>query len=274
MPPKVDMTDTAYVFGRGTPAGAALYKCYATPSKPSTLDPQLAAILAARRREREAAEAATFYPKPIPKSKAPITKPRVGCGRAPTSEEIAQWRLSRLPHRKREDVIREEMRTAAPPKAPTYARKEITDSEKDRLADIMNYGHVLPKAEKLTGAQRAKYYKMDQTAELRDRFQALSVEALNIRTELNDLRRSSAFVLGDSGELGSPLSNSRDENDESGVHPVACVDAQGRLRKNENGNTIVDQRIQETNLVECLGRVVKEMQAVDDELRALTGQQK
>lgn len=268
-----DMAEKAYVFGRGSPAGAAIYKCYATPSKPSTLDPQLAAILAKRRQEREAAEAAAFHPKPIPKSMAPINRPRVGCGRAPTKEEIARWRLARLPHRKREDVIREEMKSFKP-RAPEYARKEITEAEKDRLADIMHYGYELPKAEKLTGAQRAKYYRMDETAELRDRFQALKEEALKLRGELAELRKSSAFVLGADGAQGSENGTSNSEGgaegQEGGMMNTDAYMKHGRLLKNAKGNTIVEQRQQETDLVNNLGRVVKEMQAVDEQIRSLT----
>lgn len=266
-----EMVEAAYVFGRGNPAGAAIYKCYNVPSKPSTLDPRLAAILAKNRQEREAMEAAMFHPKPIPKSKAPIHKPRVGCGRAPTREEIAQWRLSRIPHRRREDVIKEEMKKRGKPSAPVYTRKEITEAEKDRLADIMQYGHVLPKVDRLTGAQRAKYYKLDNTAELRDRFEALKLEALDIRRELAELRKRSEFVLeqppaptqeGEGADAEQPGAES------SGLDPSAYM-KNGRLLKNEKGNTIVDQRQQESDLVNNLGRVLREMQVVDEELREL-----
>lgn len=257
-----DMSEAAYVFGRGTPAGAAIYKCYVNPTKPSTLDPRLAAILAKNRQEREAREAAMFHPKPIPKSQAPINKPRVGCGRAPTKEEIARWRLARIPHRKREDVIREEMKQIKF-NPPVYSRKEITEAEKDRLADIMHYGHELPKAGKFTGAQRAKYYKMDQSAALRDRFQALKVEALEIRHELAELRKSSAFVL----ETPGPEDNVEGEQGAEGKPNVAMRN--GKLVKNEKGNTIVDQRQQESDLVNNLGRVLREMQVVDEELREM-----
>lgn len=302
--------DTAYIFGRGTPAGAAIYKCYAVPTKLSTYDPQVASILAKKRREREAQEAAMFHPKPIPKSKAPISCPRVGCRRALTKEEIARYRLEAIPHRKRADVIQEEMRREERqniPPAFTSSHLPIRSDEKDRLADIMAYGKELPKVNKLTGAQRVRYYKMDPAAALRDRFEALKAEALDLRTQLSELRMSSPF----SG-MGSLLSNSVDRISEGVQHAFANKEAEhcpsplestsspagisstsssqlgsllsstsnmsptsqyvrnGRLVKDRKGNTVLDQQKLEMDLVRNLGAVVREMQSVDAELRAST----
>lgn len=307
----MDLVDTAYVFGRGTPAGAALYKCYAVPTKLSTYDPQIASILAKKRREREAREAATFHPTPIPKSKAPIACPRVGCRRAPTKEEIARHRLDTLPHRKRADVIQEELKRDGQKSMgfPLSSSKlPSRENEKDRLADIMTYGEELPKIRKLTGPQLVRYHKMDPEAELRYRFQSLKEEALTLRSQLTDLRKSSPFSAS-----GSPLSTpgvdttvvsafaSRDSVNgltplqSAGTSIVEASDASptagrslngsfsvsssspespymrhGRLLKDTRGNTVLDQQQQERNLVQSLRAVVHEMEDVDAQLRAST----
>lgn len=307
----MDLLDTAYIFGRGTPAGSALYKCYAVPTKISTYDPQIASILAAKRKEREAKEAATFHPSPIPKSKAPISCPRVGCRRAPTKEEIARHRLDTLPHRKRADVIQKETQRDAlnnkvfPLSSCQLPSREI---EKDRLADIMTYGKELPKINELTGPQRIRYNKMDPVAGLRYRFKTLKEEALDLRSQLSDLRMSSPFSVP-----GSPLSTpgvnttvvsafaSRDpvndlfplQSTGASVVETSCSSPtagksasglpsvnssspsspymlHGRLLKDSKGNTVVDQQQQERNIVQSLRAVVHEMEDVDAQLRAST----
>lgn len=183
------MEHSINVFGRGTPAGEAIYRCYVAPSKPSTLDPQLAALLARRRAEREAQEATMFRPKPIPKSRAPISLPRVGLGRHMTAEERAVWRLNAIPHRRGKEAIEaaEKGHRAAKPLPP--ARRVITEAEKDRLADVMAYGMELPPPKALTGAQKAKYHRMDRRAELDDRFYSLQQSAQEVQRELAVLRR-------------------------------------------------------------------------------------
>ncbi|RNF12179.1 hypothetical protein TraAM80_00460 [Trypanosoma rangeli] len=112
----------ANIFGRGTAAGDAIYRCYARPMKESTLDPELLARLQKMRADREAAEAAMLQPKPVPKSKAMINRPRVGLGQRMTEEEIAKRRLAALPRKKREEHIQRELRARRPPSPPAYAR--------------------------------------------------------------------------------------------------------------------------------------------------------
>lgn len=271
------LCESAYVFGRGTPAGEAIYKCYAKPSKPSTLDPQLAALLAKRRKEREAAEAAMFHPKPIPKSKAPIDKPRFGGGRRLTKEEIAEYRLAQIPHRKRAEVIKEELKQFEKPLCPTYARKAVTNEEKDRLADIMEYGHELPRVEKLTGAQRVQYYKLNPVAGLQDRYQALKKEAVKIREELADLRKASEFGEDNIDAAPTAAASAPDTNTLS-ISPTTegkpVYMKQGKLLRNNQGYTIVEQRRLEADLVQSFGKLVEEMREIDAQIREATRKQR
>lgn len=253
------------VFGRGTPAGDAIYRCYTAPSKPSTLDPQLAAALAKRRAEREAAEAAMVKPKPIPRSQAPINRPRFGGGRPATKEEIARWRLAQIPRRKRADVIEAEQRREAPAEGPQYTRPPITSAEKDRLADVMQYGHELPKPVELTGANRVRMHKYSRRQELKDRFNSLQTEAEEVKRELAELRAE-----GKRGFGGGPAVHASSSSPTSAEEPSNPHMEGGRLTKNTvNGLTIVEQNVRERELVSVLGDIVAEMQAVDVELAAI-----
>lgn len=295
------MEDTVNVFGRGTAAGEAIYRCYVTPSKPSTLDPQLAALLAKRRQEREAAEAAQVHPKAIPKSRAPVNRPRVGVGKRPTEEEQARWRLQQIPHRRSKATIEAEAealeRNASPPPiSERFAKPAITAKEKDRLADVMAYGAELPKPTELTGAQRAKYRQMNRRAELDDRFTMLRQSAQSIQKELRDLRqrlpgqaaatsgasaappqtrlseRSTGHGSGSSGLL-SPSRPAPSSDGGDGVASPAVADglsvSGARLACQSSGLTKVEYYRRERELQEHLNTVIAEMEAVDYELRGL-----
>ncbi|KPA82674.1 hypothetical protein ABB37_02502 [Leptomonas pyrrhocoris] len=292
------MEDTINVFGRGTPAGEAIYRCYVTPSKPSTLDPQLAALLAKRRQEREAAEAAQFHPKSIPKSQAPVNRPRVGVGKRPTDEECAKWRLQQIPHRRSKATIEAEALAATalpPPRNGRFAKPPVTEAEKDRLADVMAYGAELPKPKELTGAQRVRYNRLNKRAELEDRFDALLQSAQDIQKELAQLRKGlptpAAVTSSQNGEASAPSQElpagrnlrSADTSGKSassdvpvrGVGTTSLAVADGlsvggtRLARQGNGLTKVEHRSRERELQEHLTTVISEMEAVDHELKGL-----
>lgn len=293
------------MFGRGTAAGEAIYRCYVTPSKPSTLDPQLAALLARRRQEREAAEAAQVHPKAIPKSQATIQRPRVGQGRQPTEEERARWRLQQIPHRRSKATIEAEAEalhrgdnSQAAPVSERFRKPPITEAEKDRLADVMAYGEELPKPTELTGAQRAKYRQLNRRAALEDRFDALRQSAQEIQGELAQLRqglgipppaaaapsqqtRLSERAAGSSGHgsagggggvrkaaAGAPSSSRPVSSDVPAVAEGLSVSG-ARLARQGNGLTKVEHRRRERELQEHLGTVISEMEAVDHELKGL-----
>ncbi|KAG5480536.1 hypothetical protein LSCM1_06239 [Leishmania martiniquensis] len=289
-------------FGRGTPAGEAIYRCYISPSKPSTLDPQLAALLARRRQEREAAEAAQVHPKPIPKSKAPVNRPRVGLGRRPTEEEYARWRLRQIPHRRSKAAIEaaEEACSGGPqPVSDRFARPAMTEAEKDRLADVMAYGAELPKPKELTGAQRARLHRLDPRTELEDRFAKLRQAAQEVQRELAQLREPSpgAGASSHSGDAEAVAASDaqarlsegcpRGEGSDSGTassHPLALVSSPSaasvgdRLgisgahvgHYGESSMNKVKRCQRERELQGHLSTVIAEMEAVDRELNRLS----
>ncbi|CBZ25723.1 conserved hypothetical protein [Leishmania mexicana MHOM/GT/2001/U1103] len=295
------MEDTVNVFGRGTPAGEAIYRCYVAPSKPSTLDPQLAALLSRRRQEREAAEAARAHPKPIPKSKAPVHRPHVGLGKRPTEEEYARWRLQHIPHRRTKAAIEaeEEARRWVPqPVSDRFARPAITEAEKDRLADVMAYGAELPKPKELTGAQRARLHRLEPRVELEDRFAKLRQTAQEVQSELAQLRQSAPGVsasLPSGGRVVESVSDPQTRlsqrrscgggSDSTTASPFQLVSAASpgaaaardvlsiggtRVgRQDDKKMSKVERCRQERELQSHLGTVIAEMEAVDRELSRL-----
>ncbi|KAG5507024.1 hypothetical protein JKF63_05770 [Porcisia hertigi] len=296
------MEDTINIFGRGTPAGEAIYRCYVAPSKPSTLDPRLAALLARRRQEREAAEAAQIHPKPIPKSKAPVHRPRVGLGKRPTEEDLARWRLQQIPHRRTKTAIEaeEEARNRLPqPISDRFTRPAITDAEKDRLADVMTYGAELPKPKTLTGAQRARHNRLNPRAELEDRFAMLRGTAQEVQSELARLRGSELAVCASSPSAGgcaegvpetqSRLSERRARGSASNSAAVSptppeSISSPGAVatgdglgvgsgivgRQGGSVRSKIEQCRRERELQSHLGTVIAEMEAIDRKLNRLT----
>ncbi|AYU78148.1 hypothetical protein, conserved [Leishmania donovani] len=295
------MEDTINVFGRGTPAGEAIYRCYVAPSKPSTLDPQLAALLARRRQEREAAEAVQAHPKPIPKSKAPVRRPRVGLGRRPTEEEYARWRLQHIPHRRSKAAIEAEEeahRWVPQPVSDRFARPAITDAEKDRLADVMAYGAELPKPKEFTGAQRVRLHRLEPRAELEDRFAKLRQTAQEVQSELAQLRQSAPGIVASLPSGGRVAESVLDPqtrlsqrrsceggSDSATTSPCPLVSAAspgaaaardvlsiGGTRVSHQGDSkmsTIERCRQERELQSHLGTVIAEMEAVDRELNRL-----
>ncbi|CAG9572737.1 conserved hypothetical protein [Leishmania major strain Friedlin] len=295
------MEDTINVFGRGTPAGEAIYRCYVAPSKPSTLDPQLAALLARRRQEREAAEAAQAHPKPIPKSKAPVHRPRVGMGKRPTEEEYARWRLQHIPHRRSKAAIEAEEeahRWVPPPVSERFARPAITDAEKDRLADVMAYGAELPKPKEFTGVQRARFHRLEPRAELEDRFTKLRQTAQEVQSELAQLRQSAPGAgasLPSGGRVVESVSDPQARLSQrrscggggdpatASPCPLASAASPGAAaardvlsiggtrvgRQGDSKMSTIERCRQERELQSHLGTVIAEMEAVDRELNRL-----
>eukprot|EP00906_Rhabdomonas_costata_P032153 RCo045317 len=138
------MTDDAVkAFGRGTPAGNALYKLYHRPSAPSTLDPELAKRLAEMRKQREA----EAHPKPkvVPKSKAHVSVPKLR-GRPSAVDEGN--RVSRMPLRfggkKPAAAIAEEMACQPPPSPPPDSKMHISPEEKQNFQLLMEYNGEIP----------------------------------------------------------------------------------------------------------------------------------
>ncbi|CAM38234.1 conserved hypothetical protein [Leishmania braziliensis MHOM/BR/75/M2904] len=295
------MEKTINVFGRGTPAGEAIYRCYVAPSKPSTLDPELAALLARRRQEREVAEAAQVHPKPIPKSKAPVHRPRVGLRRRPTEEEYARWRLSNISHRRSKAAIEaeEEARRGIPQSVnDRFTRPAITDAEKDRLADVMAYGAELPKPKEFTGAQRVRLHRLNPRAELEDRFARLRQIAQEVQSELAQLRQGSLGVGASSPSGGNAVDDvlhaqarlserrSRGDGNDSvtaSPHPLVTATSPGAAATSDvlniggtrvgrhGGNRMskIEQCQRERELQSHLDTVIAEMEAVDRELSRL-----
>lgn len=264
---------TANIFGRGTPAGDAIYRCYVAPSKPSTLDPQLAALLAQRRQERERQEAAQYHPKPIPKSQAPINKPTVGRRRKPTEEEVAEWRLRQIPHRRPGAEIQQRTRAQTPPRAPTYARPPVTEADKDELAERMEYGRKLPRPVELTGANRARYEKLNPRAQLQRDFERLEHEAQEVRRQLAELRAGAGY---DADPAAAPRNSGEGTGASGGGGQQARRSAGSstvdgtRLRKNRNGLTYVQQQEREQELVDHLATIAAELTAIDRQIDTMT----
>ncbi|EPY34825.1 hypothetical protein AGDE_07811 [Angomonas deanei] len=205
------------------------------------------------REEREREEARRFKPKPIPKSQAPINRPRVGQGPRATDEQIAQWRLSQIPQRKKQAAIEEEQKRQAPIAAPTYKRAPITEREKDRLADVMTYGEELKQPTEFTGVNKARYHQIDQKAKLKEDFAKLEKEANSLRKELADLRSQAVRV---------PVNNTGDEAD-------LDFEEVNRIQKQTNGLSLMEQRQRERELAKALSEITMEMAEVNDQLARL-----
>ncbi|ESL07343.1 hypothetical protein TRSC58_04969 [Trypanosoma rangeli SC58] len=250
----------ANVFGRGTAAGDAIYRCYARPTKESTLDPELLARLQKMRAEREAAEAAMLRPKPVPKSKAMISRPRVGLGQRMTEEDIAKRRLAALPRKKREEHIQRELRACRPSSPPAYARPPITVAEKERLGQIFQFGEQPAKPSEFTGANRVRYAMIDQHFRLKDRFDTLQKQYESLREELRKVQEQSH-------DSTAPETSS--EVKDTANTCIAPVDKNiGRFHRRDPLKAL-ERRILEQKLAESIEDVVREMKLIDADLRQL-----
>lgn len=185
--------DPANQFGRGTPAGNAIYKLYHKKSMDSTLDPDLLARLQKMRKEREAAEAQATKVKLVPKSQVHVNVPKFGRRGPPLSDEQrAAARLDAMGHRKREAEIKEEVRSAQPVAPPAPSKPPITNADKDKLAQIFEHGEVLPPVTRFTGAIAAQLRKPTEEERLEHRFEELSDVLAEKKEYLADIRKGVA----------------------------------------------------------------------------------
>ena len=169
-------------FDRGTPAGRKLYNLYNKKSMDSTLDPELLARLQKMRKQREEEEARTVKPKAVPKSRAHVNVPQMGRVRSSSAARPMQMRGGR----KRADIIEMELRQQAPEPAPAPSKPLVTEKDKERLRQIMEYGEALPEPSSLPPAPRRAPPTMRQIK--LGRFEELANEIGERREFLDDLR--------------------------------------------------------------------------------------
>lgn len=185
--------DAANQFGRGTPAGNAIYRLYNKKSMDSTLDPELLARLQKMRKEREAAEAEVTQVKATPKSQTHVNVPKFGRrGQAVTDEQRATARLNAMGHRKREGDIKEEVKNSEPVSIPAPSKPAITDKDKDKLAQIFQFGEVLPPVTQYTGANAARLRRPTEEERLEGRFEELSELLAEKKAYLAEIRQGVA----------------------------------------------------------------------------------
>jgi len=145
--------DSHRAFGRGTPAGKALYNVYnGKKTMDSTLDPELLARLKKMRKEREEQESNATKVKVVPKSKTFVPVPKPNGGRQkPTPEMIAEYRLQMIGRQKKLSTILHEQENQKPPE-PVQLKPALTDEDKQKLQQVMEFGEVLPAPSKISAA--------------------------------------------------------------------------------------------------------------------------
>lgn len=181
--------EAANQFGRGTPAGNAIFRLYNKKSMDSTLDPDLLARLQKMRKEREALEAAETKTKTVPKSQTRVTVPKFGRRGPPmTEEQIAIAKLNAMGHRKRENEIKAAVSSEALPPPPVPSKPPITTAEKDKLAQIFEHGAVLPPVKQYTGANAARLRQTTEQDRLELRFDELSAVLAEKKQYLADVK--------------------------------------------------------------------------------------
>lgn len=226
--------DAANQFGRGTPAGNAIYRLYHKKTMDSTLDPELLARVQKMRQEKEAMEAP---PKPIPKSQAHVNVPKYGRRAPPSAEQIATAKLNAIGHRKRGQDIQEEVRAQGPPPPlPAPAKPSITDAEKEKLVQIFAFGAALPgtNATEHTTLSTALAAKSGMR-KARTHSDVLESRFDEIRVELRQKREYLAEVQA--GQAG--------------------------------GNRPADRKQLELVLTNEIASLVKEMKSIDEELKMI-----
>eukprot|EP01065_Artemidia_motanka_P016014 TRINITY_DN19735_c0_g2_i1.p1 TRINITY_DN19735_c0_g2~~TRINITY_DN19735_c0_g2_i1.p1 ORF type:complete len:243 (+),score=82.26 TRINITY_DN19735_c0_g2_i1:44-730(+) len=138
--------DAHLVFERGTPAGDALYRLYGgKKAMPSTVNPAMLRRAQQNRLQRER-EAAVPKPKQQPRSRAHIPVPRQ-VGRPSGASDAQPAGYSFLPPRPGRRAVTSEHKLAleaeiAAQPAPT--RRFISDADKDRLVEHMQYNGEKP----------------------------------------------------------------------------------------------------------------------------------
>jgi hypothetical protein len=181
--------DAANQFGRGTPAGNAIFRLYHKKNMDSTLDPDLLARLQKMRKEREASETDVTKVKPVPKSQTHVNVPSFGRRGPPLNDEQrALARLNAMGHRKRENEIKTEVRSAAPAQVPAPSKPPITNADKDKLAQIFEFGEVLPPVKQFTGAIAARLKRPTEEERLEHRFDELSILLAEKKEYLSDIK--------------------------------------------------------------------------------------
>jgi hypothetical protein len=186
--------DPASQFGRGTPAGKAIYRLYNKKSMDSTLDPDLLARLQKMRKEKEEEARNNAPPKAVPKSRAHVNVPKPLSCPEPTAAQIALQKLAQLGHRRREDIIRQCVSNDPMPLAPVPSRPAITDADKDKLCQIMEYGQVIAAPSAKTGMPARR----QPTAEdhYNSRFDELSREIAERKQFLADMKQPGSTLGG------------------------------------------------------------------------------
>ena len=249
-------------FGRGTPAGNAVYNLYnGKKSMDSTLDPDLLARLQKLRKEREEAERTATKVKVVPKSQAYVNVPKPTGGRKPPSaEQVAEWRLQALGRRKRLDAIMEETdgyATSATRDVPQYDRPARTDGDKTRLQQIMAHGEVLPPIQKLPKVLENRINRQKtRRVLLNEQFDAVAEELADKRRALRDVqsRQQNAVVAKTRAEMAGAGGLGSDEGG-GGAAPASV------------SNTVVAAlRAEETQLLRDVGQLVADLKAVDRQL--------
>ncbi|SCU66565.1 uncharacterized protein TEOVI_000575600 [Trypanosoma equiperdum] len=247
-----DWKAAANVFGRGTAAGDAIYRCYARPVKESTLDPVLLEHFKKLRRQREEEEAQMYCPKPIPKSKAMINRPRPCAGPRLTAEEIARRRLAAIPRKKPESVIQRELSSFAPLPMRKFNRPPLNDNEKERLGQIFQFGEVPGKPKEFTGVIRSRYAALDKRYGLKEKFEALAKKVLELREELNKMQEERLSA--------------------SPHHDVETTKGRGRGAFNllrRNPLKVAGLQLREQDIQNEISNCLTEMKTLDAEIRRL-----
>jgi hypothetical protein len=202
------MADSAIkAFERGTPAGNALHKLYGgKKSMDSTLDPVLLKQIQKMRAAKEAQE----QPKVpvVPKSRAHVNVPRLR-GKA-TNDVLDEFR--RMPwyafSRKPEHVIKKELRDVTPGPAPMPKGPLITDKDKLKLEQIMEFGEVLPEGP-VVRRQPQKATERDRCLKLFNDIVKEIEERKEFMAEMEAQGRHKEFALKINGEISERIDELR-----------------------------------------------------------------
>eukprot|EP00756_Hemistasia_phaeocysticola_P003692 Hpha_TRINITY_DN12390_c0_g2::TRINITY_DN12390_c0_g2_i1::g.155830::m.155830 len=185
------VTDAYQTFERGTPAGDVLFRLYGgKKAMPSMVDPVLLRRARANKERRELAEA--NKPVPIPKSRAHISvprnmgKPSVADDSAPRRHVYLPMRPGRKPQAASKDIVIgiERDREAQP--APVM--RHITDADKDKLVEFMQYNGEKPPTPPPAPKPRTPPRPKTELENLRELFAEISQE-VDERKEFMDQMR-------------------------------------------------------------------------------------
>eukprot|EP01012_Entosiphon_sulcatum_P040366 TRINITY_DN5400_c0_g1_i1.p1 TRINITY_DN5400_c0_g1~~TRINITY_DN5400_c0_g1_i1.p1 ORF type:complete len:221 (-),score=40.51 TRINITY_DN5400_c0_g1_i1:145-807(-) len=137
------MSDAYKSFGRGTPAGDAIFKLYHKPTAPSTFDAELAKRLEEARIKREAE--ANPKPKVVPKSRAHVNVPKPTGRPSHVDVDVRVRPMYHRPGRKPLSKIEEEVRALTTQPLPALPpKKHISAEDKLRLQRVMEFNGDVP----------------------------------------------------------------------------------------------------------------------------------